>query len=298
MKRLGVDYDVLVKVKHDIIMVSFPGVGKEGPLSDVVTYGPSLAGLAGLDSLVGYEGERVLGVQQAYADINAALHGAFAIVTALYHREIHGEGQQIEVAQIEALLSTMPEPVMEYSLNGRVLEPFGNLSHFMVPHNNYRCKGDNKWVSIAVRTDQEWQSFCEAIDNPPWTKKDEFADGYKRSLNRRELDRWIGEWTITKTSQEIMELLQKAGVAAAACEDTEERFFNPHFQERGILAEIEHPSTGVDWIPSVVCKLSETPGTIRRPAPMLGEHNQYVFHELLGVSEDTMSALVAEKVIF
>ena len=113
MKRLSLAYEDLKREKPDIIMISFPGVGSDGPLSDVVTYGPSLAGLAGLDSLVGYEGDRVLGMQQAYADINAALHGAFAIQIALYHREKYGEGQHIEVAQIESLLSTMPEPVME-----------------------------------------------------------------------------------------------------------------------------------------------------------------------------------------
>ena len=102
MKRLSLDYDELKKLKSDIIMISFPGVGSEGPLSDVVTYGPSLAALAGLDNLIGYEGERVLGMQQAYADINSSLFGAFAIQIALYHREKFKKGQHIEVAQIES----------------------------------------------------------------------------------------------------------------------------------------------------------------------------------------------------
>ena len=121
MKRLSLDYDELKKLKKDIIMISFPGVGSEGPLSDVVTYGPSLAALSGLDNLIGYEGERVLGMQQAYADINSSLFGAFAVQIALYHREKYKEGQHIEVAQMESLLSTMPEPMMEYSFNNRNL---------------------------------------------------------------------------------------------------------------------------------------------------------------------------------
>ena len=128
MKRFGLDYDSLIKLKTDIIMISFPGVGSEGPLSDVVTYGPSLAGLAGMDSLIGYEGERVLGMQQAYADINAALFGAWAIQVSLLHRERYGEGQRIEVAQIEALLSTMPEPLMEADLKNRIFNSIGNRS--------------------------------------------------------------------------------------------------------------------------------------------------------------------------
>jgi len=298
MKRFTLDYDELKKIKPDIIMISFPGVGSEGPLADVVTYGPSLAGLAGLDSLIGYEGERVLGMQQAYADINAALHGAFAIQIALYHREKYGEGQHIEVAQIESLLSTMPEPIMEFSINGRTLSTLGNVNNVIPVHNNYPCKGEDKWVSLAICTEEEWERFCKAIGDPPWRKREEFADGYKRSLNRKELDRLIGEWTIGKTPNEAMEILQKAGVAAAPCADTEDRFLDPHFQERQNIVNVDHPVTGVDFVPNVICKLSETPGEIRRPAPLLGEHNDYVYGELLGLSKDEIERLIQEKIIF
>ena len=199
MKRLSLDYDELKKLKSDIIMISFPGVGSEGPLSDVVTYGPSLAALAGLDNLIGYEGERVLGMQQAYADINSSLFGAFAIQIALYHREKFKKGQHIEVAQIESLLSTMPEPVMEYSFNNRNLTTVGNVNTTMPVHNNYPCKGEDKWVSIAIPTDTEWKCFCSVLEDPAWTRESDFADNYKRCLNRKKLDQFIGEWTLTKT---------------------------------------------------------------------------------------------------
>jgi len=298
MKRFGLDYDELKEIKPEIIMISFPGVGREGPLADVVTYGPSLAGLAGLDSMVGYEDERVLGMQQAYADINAALHGAFAIQIALYHRETHAEGQHIEIPQIEALLSTMPEPVMTNSITGNIPGTVGNRSNLMAVHNNYPCKGTDKWVSIALLTEQEWKAFCKAIGSPSWTKTDSYADGYKRWVNRKELDRRISEWTMTKMPSEVMEILQKVGVAATPCEDTEDRFLDPHFQERQILVDVEHPSTGVDWVPNVICRLSETPGAIRRPAPRLGEHNDYVFGELLGLTKEEIERLIENKIIF
>ncbi len=298
MKRFSLDYDEIKKDKPDIIMISFPGVGSEGPLSDVVTYGPSLAGLAGLDSMIGYEGERVLGMQQAYADINASLHGAFAIQIALFHREKYGEGQHIEVAQIESLLSTMPEPIMEFSINMRNLNTQGNVNNMMSVHNNYPCKGEDKWVSIAILTEEEWKRFCEVIGDPSWTKREEFADDYKRALYRKDLDKLIGEWTIGKTSYEVMEILQKAGVASTPCADTEERFFDPHLQERQNIVNVEHPATGSDFVPNVVCNLSETPGEIRRPAPLLGEHNDYVFGELLGLSKDEIERLAQEKIIF
>lgn len=298
MKRFTLDYDELKKDKPDIIMISFPGVGSEGPLSDVVTYGPSLAGLAGLDSMIGYEGEAVLGMQQAYADINAALFGAFAIQTALYHREKYGEGQHIEVAQIESLLSTMPEPVMEAGLNRRVFSTLGNSNNMMAVHNNYPCKGDDKWVSIAILSEEEWAGFRRALGYPAWTKRDAFADGYKRSLNRKQLDRLIARWTLKKTPNEAMRILQKNGVAAVPCADTEDRYFDPHFQDRNLIVNVDHPVTGVDFVPKVVCSLSDTPGTIRRPAPMLGEHNNYVFKELLGLPEDEIEELIRKKIIY
>ena len=298
MKRFRLDYDDLKQIKPDIVKISFPGVGQEGPLADVVTYGPSLAGLAGLDSLVGYEGERVLGMQQAYADINAALFGAFSIQIALYHRDRYGKGQHIEVAQIEALLSTMPEPIMAASLNQNILGTVGNTHPLMAVHNNYPCKGDDKWVSIAIFTEAEWIGFCQAIDEPDWTRSMDFADSHKRALNHKALDAKIAAWTAERTPAEVMEILQGAGVAAAPCADTEDRYFDPHFQERGIIVNVEHPVTGVDFVPKVVCNLSATPGEIRRPAPLLGEHNRYVYGELLGLSDDEIEGLVEQKIIY
>ena len=298
MDRFGLGYEDLKKIKPDIIMASFPGVGRSGPLSDVVTYGPSLAALAGLDSLIGYEEERVLGMQQAYADINAALFGAFAIQVALYHRESNGEGQHIEVAQIEALLSTLPEPIIDADLNHRNQGTVGNVNALMAIHNNYPCEGEDKWVSIAIGTEEEWSRFCRVMGEPPWCQSEEFADGYKRALNRKELDAHISNWTRERTPREVMELLQVEDIAAVPCADTEERYFDPHFQERNIIVNLEHPVTGVDFIPKVVCNLDGTPGQIRRPAPMLGEHNGYVFGELLGLPDEEIQALVEAKVLY
>jgi crotonobetainyl-CoA:carnitine CoA-transferase CaiB-like acyl-CoA transferase len=153
-------------------------------------------------------------------------------------------------------------------------------------------------VSIAILTEAEWKGFCRALDDPSWTKTEDFADSDKRLLNRKKLDGHIAAWTVDKTPQEVMETLQADGVAAAPCADTEERYFDPHFQEREIIVNVEHPATGVDFVPRVVCNLSATPGEIRRPAPLLGEHNGYVFGELLGLSEAQIEDLVEKKVIF
>ena len=298
MKEHALDYESLVAVNPAIIMISLPAAGGYGPLRDAQTYGPSLTGLAGIDSMVGYYGERVLGLQQAYADINSSLHGAFSVMAALYYRKRTGKGQHIDMAQLEAVLSTAGEAVLEYTMNGRVLGTLGNRHPTMCPHNNYRCKGDDKWVSIAVQTEEEWKAFCEAIGNPPWVQDERFADRYSRIKNQEELDKLISQWTINYTYYEIMETLQKFGVAAAPCLDTEGRFFDPHLQARQTYMEVEHPATGVDWVANSAWIMSGNPTEIHHRSPLFGEHNNYVFRELLAMTDEEITRLEEQKVIY
>lgn len=298
MKAHGLDYESLTEINPDLIMISLPAAGKYGPLRDAQTYGPSLTGLAGIDGLVGYSGERVLGLQQAYADVNSSLHGVFAVLSALYYHKRTGKGQSIDMAQLEAVISIAGEGIMEYTINGTVLGTQGNRYPTMCPHNNYPCQGEDKWVSIAIKTEEEWHSFCQAIGKPSWATDERFSDKDSRQRNQEELDRLISEWTINRTNYEVTEILQKVGVAAAPCLDTEGRFFDPHLQERRTYLEVEHPVTGVDFVANTAWSLSENPTEIRCPSPSLGEHNSYVFKELLGMPDSEIARLEAEKVIY
>ena len=298
MDRRGLGYQSLVEVKPDIIMLSMPTAGNSGPLRDIVAYGPDINGLAGIDSLVGYYQEEVLGTQQAYSDHNSGIHGAFAVLVALYYRKRTGKGQYIEMAQWELLTSCIGEAIMEYTMNGRVLGTQGNRHPTMAPHNNYRCKGEDKWVSVAIKTEDEWRSFCEAIGNPPWTKDDRFADRLSRLRNQEALDKFISQWTINYTHYEVMEILQKAGVAAMPCLDSGERYFDPHFRGRQVYIDYESPTIGVDIIVGMPWKMSDTPGGIQRPAPNVGEHNDYVFGKLLGLPKEEINKLTEEKVLY
>lgn len=298
MKTHGLDYQSLIEINPALIMISLPAAGQYGPLRDAQTYGPSLTGLAGIDGLVGYYNERVLGLQQAYADVNSALHGAFAVLSALYFRKKTGKGQSIDMAQLEAVISIAGEAIMEYTINGTVLGTQGNRYPDMCPHNNYPCQGEDKWVSIAVKTEEEWNSFCEAIGKPSWTKDDRFADKRSRQRNQDALDKLISKWTVNLTYYEVTEILQKFGVAATPCLDTEGRFFDPHLQERRTYIEVEHPITGVDFVANTAWGLSENPTEIRFPSPTLGEHNSYVFNNLLGMPDSAIARLKEEKVIY
>lgn len=298
LRNLGLEYASLREVNPRLVMISLPAAGQYGPLSDIVTYAPSLGALCGYSSLIGYPGERVLGEQTPYLDVNSAIHGAFAVLAALYYRERTGKGQYIDIAQIEVGASTIGEAFMEYFMNGRVMGTMGNRNPAMAPHNNYPCKGDDKWISIAVKTDEEWRSFCDAIGNPPWAEDARFSDGSNRLRNQDELDRLVSGWTLEFTYYEVMDILQKAGVAAAPCLDLTERFSDPHFEERETHLQVEHPATGVDIIAGIPFRLSETPGAVRRPAPLLGEHNEHVFGKLLGKTREEIAQLIEDKVIY
>jgi benzylsuccinate CoA-transferase BbsF subunit len=168
----------------------------------------------------------------------------------------------------------------------------------MAPHGCYRCKGEDKWVAIAISNDKEWKTFCDAIGNPAWTEKPAFNDAVSRRKNQEELDELVGQWTINYDHYEVMQKLQKAGVMAGASLNVEEVVHDPQLNERNFFVDIEYPDktklrrTGLPW------KLSDTPRGNYRYAPSLGEQNDYVFGELLGISKDNMQKLKAEKVIY
>lgn len=299
MKKARLDYETLKAIKPDIIMISLPSAGQYGPRRDIITYGSSVAAISGLSSMVGYKGEHVLGIGQVtYPDPTSAIYGLIAVSMALYHRSRTGEGQHIDLAQWETTSSLLGEAIMDYTMNGRVAEPQGTLHPTMVPHNNYPAQGDDKWVSIAVKTDEEWESLCQAMGSPAWCREDRFADKLSRQKNVDELDRLIAERTVNFEPYELTELLQKAGVAAMPVMNIEDQYFNPHFQERQIYIEIEHPKVGPETLYNLAWKLSDTPGGIQRPAHMLGQHNEYVFKELMGMTDEQFDDLAARQVMY
>ena len=303
MERLGLGYETLSRDNPRLVMASITSNGQTGPLRDLRAYAPSIGALSGLDSTMGYEpaeGEsgRPLGLKHAYADLCGALHAVFAITSALHQRNRTGRGQYIDVSMLRATVATMGAGLMEYELTGRVPQPRGNYDPVMAPYGNYPCQGEDAWVSIAVRTEDEWRGLLEAMDNPEWAGESPFASRYARLNHRRELDARLSEWTRERTPWEATELLQSHGVAAFPVLDAEGRLFNPHFQERGLYSDIEHPALGAEPIFNLMWQLSRTPPTIRRHAPLLGEHNREVFCGLLGLGEAELSRLEEEHVIW
>jgi len=297
MDSMGLSYAVLKEIKPDIIMLSSSAFGSEGPLRRYGGYAPSFAAYSGLTHLTGYS-DAPPNPMTGSTDLMSATTSAFAILAALNHRQHTGQGQHIDLSSVESLAVFTGNALMDYTMNGRVQSRKGNRDDIMAPHNCYRCCGDDKWVSIAVSTEKEWQALCKVMRNPKWTRDEKFADAFSRWKNQDELDRLLTEWTVNYTHYQVTELLQKAGVAAMPSFSNQEIFNDPHFKERKLAVEVEHPSMGKQVVLGPPWRLSETPAKVTRASPTIGEHNEYVFGELLGMPNSEIEQLVEEQVIY
>ena len=298
MDRLGLGYETLRAIKPDIIMASISSTGQDGPLRDLRAYAPSIGALSGLDSTMGYEGGGPLGLKHAFGDICGALHAVFAIVSSLYRRNQTGEGQYIDVSMLRATAVTQGVGLMEHAMAGRSLQPRGNYDPTMVPYGNYRCAGEDKWISIAVATGEEWQGLVAAMDNPAWARDQRFSSQFRRQRHRRELDALLSSWTTSHEADELTDVLQSHGVAAAPVFSAEERLFHPHFMERGLYSDIDHPALGAEPIFNLMWNLSKTPSVVRRHAPLMGEHNQHVLCGTLGLTASELAQFEDRQVVY
>ncbi len=300
LERLGLAYPDLREIRPDIILVSMPAMGEVGPLRDVLAYAPIIQALSGLMSVVGYSGDEPLvgELQAPWSDVVAAIHAALATVAALRHRNLTGQGQFIEVAQLEATTSMLGEAFLEYQMTGAAPVPRGNYDPAYAPHNNYPCAEPERWVAIAVGSNEEWAALRQAMGNPAWAEQERFGTLAARLENVVELDSLVSDWTRQHTALEITELLQSHGVAAMPVMNVEDQFLDPHLQERQAHLEVEHPHVGIEWLYGMPWLLGSTPGGIRAPAPLLGQHNNYILRELLGIPADDVERLKREQVIY
>ena len=297
MEKLGVGYDVLRRIKPDIIMVSLPGYGTSGPEKDFVSYGPPQVAQSGLSALTGYVGGPPMMAGFSYGDPNGGVHATFAVMAALLHREKTGQGQYIDLSQWEAAIMLLPEALMDYSMNGTQPERMGNRDPHMAPHGVFRSKGDDRWVSLSVRDEAEWQRLCEVMGQPELSSDTRFASLVARKENEAALEEIVTAWTRERTADEATQALQNAGIPAYPALDALDMVNSPHVGARDYFVELEHPEVGTRRHMGIPWTMSRTPCEIRRPAPCLGQDTDAVLTDVVGLSQDEIATLREKDIL-
>lgn len=289
VKRLGLGYENVKAVKPDIIYTSMGMFGTEGPLSYQTGYAPCFVALGGLSALVGYEGGAPEGMNIRYADSTFGTIAAYAAMVALLHRRRTGVGQFIDVSAVESMTSMIGDTVMEFALNGVIHECDGNRHADMAPHGAYPCQG-GEWISIAVASDAAWQALATAMGQPELAIKPQFNTLPNRRANAIELDGLVSAWTANCDAAELVVLLQQRGIAAGKSQSSVDLIGDQHLWARDFFHEVTNndgstrPIVGPGW------KMSRS-AAINDGAPRLGEHNAYVFGDILGISAEEQNKL-------
>lgn len=300
IRNFGLEYEDLRRIRPDIIMVSSTGYGHTGPWSGFGAIGYGTEAASGLSSVTGYRDGPPTIPELPYADYTAGEHTVFAIMAALAHRAMTGRGQFIDISQTQTLSATVPEPLMDFTFNGRVQGRAGNRDDIYAPQGTYPCTGEDIWISISIRSDGEWASLCEILDRSEWMDDPRFASGPARAVNHDDLDKMLAQATSSWDARELEAALQARQVPAGAVLDGKALLFDDHLNERGFFEVVEHPpGTNMPPLPyaSRPWKFDRTPGSIRRAAPTLGEHNSEVLRDILGLPESDTDAMERAGII-
>ena len=300
IRNFGLEYGDLRRIKPDIIMVSSTGYGFSGPWANFGATGPATEGASGLAFTTGYADGPPVMAEIPYVDYTAGEHTVFAVMAALMSRLKNGQGQFIDVSQTQAAAATIPEALLDFSANGRAPTRIGNADPAMAPHGCYPCAGDDRWIVIAVSDDAEWRALCRVLGQESWSTDGRYVGVTGRQRHKEDLDQMLGGATAQWEAHSLMSALQAAGVPAGAVLDSKDLLFDPHLRDRGFYEVVRHhPSTGMPPLPyaSRPWKLSETPAVSPRAAPLMGEHNDFVLKNLLGLTADEVVRLEEEGII-
>ena len=297
LQKLGVDYDELIKVNPDIILVSMSAFGRSGPYRDRTSYGPGIDAMSGLSHLTGYPDRGPGKPGPVLNDYNSGVLAVFAALSALRHRKRTGEGQRIEISMLEAEVHLLGDALLAMQFGYDEPQRLGNRHPVLAPHNVYPCLGEDRWIAIACRTDAEFVALTEAIGCPELASDPRFATMLARKHCEDDLDQEIARWTAAQEHVAAQDYLQSRGVPAGAVLDMKEMVESPHFIARGLFEEAWNPEVG--FVPHLrgPWKFSGTPAPVDRPAPGFGEHNDYVLRDLLGMGVDEIARLEEQGIV-
>jgi len=283
MERMGLGPEAMRELNPDAIVLSCSGQGQNGPHARGKGGGGHYAALAGFNELTGWP-EDEPGYLSAYTDFIAPRFNVPLLLAALDHRRRTGEGRYLDVSQFEAAVHWLTPSILDYFVNGRVANRNGNRQPDAAPHGAYRCAAD-RWCVIAVTSDEEWRSFCAAIDAPELADDARFTTLEDRKSHEDDLDRVVEQWTIELDAREVMETLQARGVAAGVVQTGEDVLeHDPQLRHRNFYQRLDHPVMGTYRAPQASFRLSDAPCELQR-ARLLGEDTYEVLSEWLGYGD-------------
>jgi crotonobetainyl-CoA:carnitine CoA-transferase CaiB-like acyl-CoA transferase len=296
MSRLGLGPDRLREVNPRLIYVAMPGYGLFGPYTDYVAYGPSIEPMTGLTSIMGYGPSEPRVTSVALPDASAGTWGAAAVLAAMERRDRTGRGCLVDLSQHEGAMNLLGEYYVEAQRSGEAPAPIGNAHAVFAPHGVFPCQGDDDWIALAARTEEEWLSFA-AVAGRGWALDARFADMQSRREHRAALDDLISDWTLGYQKQELMELLQSVGVPAGAVLSAPDLLSDPHLAARQFFIEFDQPDVGRIPYPGTPVKVQGRRGDGWTPAPTLGQHNRDVLEDILQMTDSDIEELYRAGVI-
>jgi benzylsuccinate CoA-transferase BbsF subunit len=297
MRAWGLDYPALRKIKPDIIMLSTCLMGQTGPLASFAGFGNLAAAISGFHNLTGWPDRPPAGPFGAYTDYVSPRFTAIAILAALEYRRRTGKGQYIDQSQAEASLHFLSPALLDHSANGRAQCRAGNSDPEFAPHGIYPAKGEDRWVAIVCKTNDNFIALCDLMKRPELARDPRFKTLADRRKNAAALDEIISNWSRELEPREAERLAQARAIPAHAVQNSAEYYTDPQIAYRGHFVELPHPVYGKTIVEGPRAKLSRTPAQARRAAPTLGQDNQYVLEKILGYSDEQIGEIAASGVL-
>jgi crotonobetainyl-CoA:carnitine CoA-transferase CaiB-like acyl-CoA transferase len=292
IEKAGITYEQLAPINPRLIMLRISAYGLSGPYKYYRSFGTQIEATLGHHYIRGYTDLDPAMTGDAYtADAAGGVQGAFAVLLALRHLRRTGRGQLIELSLAENVMPYLGDIILDYTMNGRVPGPQGNQHPSHAPHGVYPCAGEDRWIAIDVGSDMEWKALCETLGALDWIHDARFSTALRRWHNREALDHMLGERTAVEDAFDLFHRLQSAGVIAGPVQNEADVLACPQLADRGFFQLVSHPEAGEHLYPGFNVRLTETPNAFRRPACRLGEDNDYVYRELLDLSEGDLDRL-------
>jgi crotonobetainyl-CoA:carnitine CoA-transferase CaiB-like acyl-CoA transferase len=294
LAKLGLGYETLSARNSGLVMLESNGFGESGPNSRYVTWGPNIEALSGLCSLSGFPDRECSISHFAYPDPLSALHGLFVLLAGLIYRDRSKQGQVIHLSQFETTVAAVGALILEYAATGKEPARLGNRELDCAPYGCFPCRGDDRWCVLCVEDDIDWKRLREVMGQPEWAAEERFATGASRVANVDDLEARIADWTADRRDYDVMQACQRAGIAAGVVQNAEDLLrLDPQLAHRGFFEEIPHFKKGSVVASGIPLGLTGTPGHTSHAGSAVGHDNQYVFREILDLSESEITRFVA-----